>query len=369
MFISHQISYYQVMKNESLTDEKKAGFLGNYSPVKLLIISLISAVFILYPNIAIFAWERNFLDKSKYAAHFWFFIFRYLYFSGFVWVLLSYNLQKIKTVTIKKRILNTLILTLVSYLVYISVSYLLSPKPEWISGLLLFQFFVTFVFCALIGHVSYLYSEKSRRDHEIEQLKIENLKSRYNALTNQINPHFFFNSLNGLTSVIRKNKEDALEYVNKLSDVFRYILQSDKKGLIILGEELEFVNSFLYMLEIRFANKLIFRINVPDDKKDLKIPILSLLPLIENVVMHNTIDSEHKMEVIICINDKSELSVSNPVFPKLYSSESTGTGLKNLDNRFMLLMNSKIRIVENKSRFTVYLPLKSKEDESVDCGG
>jgi LytS/YehU family sensor histidine kinase len=199
-------------------------------------------------------------------------------------------------------------------------------------------------------------------------LKVENLQSRYDALTNQINPHFFFNSLNGLTSVIRKkNPEDALEYVNKLSDVFRYILQSDKKGLVSLGEELEFLKAFFYMMEVRFANKLIFKINVPDDKKDLRIPVLSLLPLVENVVIHNTIDSEHNMVINVSLDQQEELSVSNPVFPKLVPSDSNGTGLKNLENRFSLLMNTHIRVNNDGNRFTVYLPLKKQEDENTDC--
>ena len=214
-----------------------------------------------------------------------------------------------------------------------------------VSRLMLFQFFVMFIYCTLIGHVSNLYSEQRQKEQEIEHLKIENLQSRYDALTNQINPHFFFNSLNGLTSLIRKkNEENTLEYVNKLSDVFRYILQSDKKGLVTLGEELEFVKAFRYMMEVRFANKLVFKIKVPDEKRDLKIPVLSLLPLIENVVMHNTIDSEHQMEVNICLNEESELVSVKSGFPKLIPPDTNGTGLKNLENRFLLLMNRQIRI-------------------------
>jgi LytS/YehU family sensor histidine kinase len=213
-----------------------------------------------------------------------------------------------------------------------------------------------------VGHVSYLNSEQIRKEQEIEQLKIEKLQSRYDALTNQINPHFFFNSLNGLTSLIRKkNEENALEYVNKMSDVFRYILQSDKKGLVKLGEELDFVTAFFYMMEIRFANKLVFNINVPCEKRDLKIPVLSLLPLIDNVVVHNIIDSEHKMEVNICLNDQMELSVSNPIYPKLSPPVTNGTGLKNLENRFSLLMDKQIRIVNDGIRYAVYLPLKQKK--------
>jgi LytS/YehU family sensor histidine kinase len=218
-----------------------------------------------------------------------------------------------------------------------------------------------YIFCTLIGHVSHLYSVQRGKEQEIEQLKIENLQSRYDALTNQINPHLFFNSLNGLTSLIRKkNEENTLEYVNKLSDVFRYILQSDKKVLVTLEEELQFVQAFRYMMEVRFANKLVFNIDVDISKRALKIPVLSLLPLIDNVVVHNTIDSEHKMEVKIWLNDQMELVVSNPVFPKLSPPSTNGTGLKNIENRFSLLMNKQIRIENDDKIFSVYLPLKSE---------
>ncbi len=345
----------------------KLDLLEKYSPFKLLLISLISAVFVIYPNIAFFSYEHNYLGEAKHVAHLLFFIFRYLFFSVLIWLLLRQNLLEIKTPFLRKRLIQTFLITGLSYLIYICFSILLSPKPEWISGVLLFQFFVTFIFCTLIGHVAYLYSEQRRKEQEIEQLRIENLQSRYVALTNQINPHFFFNSLNGLTSLIRKkNEENALEYVNKMSDVFRYILQSDKKGLVTLGEEMDFVAAFFYMMEIRFANKLVFNFHIPEENKNLKLPVLSLLPLIDNVVVHNTIDSEHKMVVQICLNSQMELLVSNPLFPKLSQANTNGTGLKNLENRFSLLMNKQIRVKNDGIRFTVYLPLKLEKDENTD---
>jgi len=190
-------------------------------------------------------------------------------------------------------------------------------------------------------------------------LKTENLQSRYEALTNQINPHFFFNSLNGLSSLIRKkNNENTLSYINKLSDVFRYILQSENKGLVTLGEELEFIQAFRYLMEIRFANKLVFEVKVNKNFLNLKIPVLSLLPLIDNVVVHNTIDSDHKMKVSVWLNDKMEVVISNPIYPKLTPPETNGTGLRNLENRFLLLMSKKIRIENDGKTFIVYLPLK-----------
>jgi LytS/YehU family sensor histidine kinase len=244
---------------------------------------------------------------------------------------------------------------------YFFTSSYYNPKPDWHSGLLFLQFFVILIFCTLTGHLFFLYSEHRKKEKEIEQLKIENLQSRYDALTNQIHPHFFFNSLNGLTSLIRKkNEKDTLDYVDKMSDVFRYILQSENKGLITLEEELEFVQAIRYMMEVRFANKLEFDIRVDKSKMNLKIPVLSMVPLIDNVVVHNIIDSQHKMKVTITLNNQTELVVSNPVFPKLSEPVTTGTGLKNLENRFMLLINKHIRVENDGITFHVFLPLKEE---------
>jgi len=343
---------------------------SKYSPFRILMVSLISALFIIYPNITIFSLEREHLGVAKHTAHLLYFVFRYLYFSGMIWLLIGFNVRKIKQSVLGKRFVYSFLIAAAGYLVYIGFSLLLSPKPEWLSGMLAFQFLVMFVLSALTGHVTFLNAEQRRKEKEIEHLRIENLQSRYNALSNQINPHFFFNSLNGLTSVIRKkDEENALEYVNKLSDVFRYILQSDKKGLVTLDEELEFVKAFSYMMEIRFANKLVFTIDVKDEMRELRLPVLSLLPLIENVALHNTVDSDHPMIVTISMNPALELAVSNPVFPKLSPPDTNGTGLRNLDHRFSMLMKSHIRIVDDGTRFTVYLPLKKEENEDTDSRG
>jgi sensor histidine kinase YesM len=335
-------------------------FLNKYTtPLRLLFISLFISLFTIYPNIACISWDLNHIDKSEHASYLLFFAFRYIYFWLIIWLILLFNLKKIVTSVFRKRLFQNILATGLAYLAYICVSVLLSSRADCFTGMLLFQFFVVCIICTFTGHLSYMYSEQIIKEKEIEKLKFENLKSRCDALTNQINPHFFFNSLTGLTTLIRKkNEENSLEYVNKMSDVFRYVLQSDKKGLVTLGEEMDFVKAFFYMMEIRFANKLFFNINVANEKKDLKLPVLSLLPLIDNVVMHNTIDRDHKMEVNIWLNDKTELVVSNPVFPKLASSDTNGTGLKNLENRFSLLMNKQIRIENDGKVFHVYLPLK-----------
>ena len=150
-------------------------------------------------------------------------------------------------------------------------------------------------------------------------------------------------------------------YVHELSDIFRYILQSDKRGLVTLKEELEFIQSFRYVMEVRFANKLVFSIQVDEAMQDeLTLPVLSLLPLVENVTVHNRIDSEHKMEITIRLNEQKELVVSNPIYPKLSPPDTNGTGLRNLESRFTLLMNRQIRIECDENTFRVYLPLSKQ---------
>ena len=112
-------------------------------------------------------------------------------------------------------------------------------------------------------------------------------------------------------------------------------------------------------MEVRFANKLTFSTHVDEQAMDdLSLPVLSLLPLVDNVINHNRIDSEHKMTIDISLNTAGELVVSNPVYPKLTPSFTNGTGLDNLEKRFMILMNKQIRVVQDDGWFRVYLPLK-----------
>jgi len=325
---------------------------------KLLLISLSATVFIHYTDIIGIPWILDFLKEDERQAYIWLMTFRGGYIFLLIFALTKINLHKMTTSSFIKRLLYNALICLVAFGICVLISIIFFSNASHFGSKLLFQFLLVCILSALMGHIYRLYSLQLKKDQEIEHLKIENLQSRCDALANQINPHFFFNSLNGLTALIRKHNDDkTLEYVNKLSDVFRYILQSDKKGLVTLEEELNFVQSFRYMMEVRFASKLTFDIAVDPAILNCKLPVLSILPLIDNVVVHNIIDSEHKMTVAIRQNEKKELVVSNPVYPKLSPPETNGTGLRNLKNRFQLLMNKPIRIENNGDMFSVYLPL------------
>jgi LytS/YehU family sensor histidine kinase len=210
-----------------------------------------------------------------------------------------------------------------------------------------------------IGYIYFLFDKQRKREQELEQLQINSLESQLHALSNQINPHFFFNSLNGMSALIRKNdKEKSLLYVNKLSDIFRYILQSEHRGLVTLREELAFVDAYRHVLVVRFANKLDFKIDVDEQWLDYQLPVLSLLPLVENVSVHNIIDSEHHMTVHIFTNEKGELVVSNKLMPKLNPPLTNGSGIANLSARYHLLMGKDVKVEEVDGMFQVIAPLQ-----------
>jgi len=329
-----------------------------YSPLKLILISLGCALFVIYPEVTWIPWELSRLEEAGKSGYIAFFVFRYIYYALFVFLLFIINLKKITTSSFTKRLWHNLLISVVAFAIYGVIYYLTFSRLSHLGSLMLSQFAMMCVLATLMGHIITLYTEQRTKEKELEQLKVENLQSRCDALTNQINPHFFFNSLNGLTSLIRKkDNEVTLTYVNKLSDVFRYILQSDKKGLVTLEEELEFVEAFRYMMEIRFANKLEYHVEVAPEMLSYKLPVLSILPLLDNIVVHNMIDSNHKMTINISLNEDKELIVSNPIYPKLSSPVTNGTGLQNLENRFSLLMNKQIRVENDGTTFRVYLPL------------
>ena len=322
------------------------------------LISLICALFMLYPNIAWFLCDLSFVPQEDRIWFYVYFIFRALWFWALIWLLIWLNLNRIRTKNVIKRMFWNLLMSMGGFVVFELVT--IAYHYDTFISILIFQFIVIGLLTSMIGYIYLLMIDQHEKEREIERLQIESLQSRCDALMNQINPHFFFNSLNGISSLIRKEEDDekVLEYVSKLSDVFRYILQSDRKGLVTLDEELKFAEAFSHVMEVRFANKLTFDVDVPEGKRNLTLPVLSLIPLLENVTVHNIIDSEHQMNVRIYLNSSSELVVSNPVYPKLTEPDTNGIGLKNLQSRFELLTGKEIKIKTDGSMFEVRLPLK-----------
>lgn len=204
----------------------------------------------------------------------------------------------------------------------------------------------------------HLFDKKQEMKLEYEKIKVKQLQSSYNALMGQINPHFFFNSLNGLNSLIRAGEQEkTLEYLEGLSNVFRYILQSNHKTLVSLDEELQFVKAYTYLLGVRYEHKLFFSIQVEETYLRKKLPILSLLPLIENAVKHNVISKRHPLQIQIYTKSDNWLVILNSIRPKMEETVGHGIGLKNLRERYRMLTGRNIQIANANGCFEVFLPL------------
>ena len=251
--------------------------------------------------------------------------------------------------------------------------YCVAPVTEWHSGRIVMNFmggrmfdYMLLLKCSFAVVVSLLYSRIyvliSQRQAvvvENERLKNENLTTRYNLLVGQINPHFFFNSLNSLAMLVReKHDQKALTYIDQLSYTFRYIIQNGQSMLMTLDEELKFLEAYSYLFKIRYADKLFFDIDVDEKYLGWKLPAFSLQPLIDNAVKHNSITRTKPFHISVR-TEEGLLVVSNPKVPKLEPEPSTGIGLENLRNRWNLITGSDIEIVDDGATFSVRMPLQN----------
>lgn len=239
-------------------------------------------------------------------------------------------------------------------------------EPNFMSGrlldyMLLLKCSFALVVSMLYGRIYVLISQRQAVVVENERLKNENLTTRYDMLVGQINPHFFFNSLNSLAMLVREKQDaKALTYIDQLSYTFRYIIQNGQSTLMTLAEELQFAEAYSYLFKIRYADKLFFDIDVEEQYLDWRLPSLSLQPLIGNAVKHNAITRSNPFHVSIR-TEGSYLVVSNPKIPKLTPEPSTGIGLENLRNRWQLITGRGIEVVDTGREFVVRMPLQSPD--------
>jgi len=190
-----------------------------------------------------------------------------------------------------------------------------------------------------------------------EQLKRQNVESQLEILKNQVKPHFLFNSLNTLTSLIPEEPDLAVDYVQKLSKVYRYILEIKDKKLIPLQEELDCIKAYLFMLKIRFGENLQTKIDEAGlDFNDHIVP-LSLQLLVENAVKHNIISNKKPLLIKIHKGGNDSLMVSNNLQKKDQIMPSTGTGLANIKSRYEILSKKEVEVIVTENDFTVALPL------------
>lgn len=292
-------------------------------------------------------------------------LYRLIFFFLFSWAVLELNANlsysklkvsssmRIVILVLVNIIFLLLVLTLFKNLYPILMGSELAPRDKGFSNFTYANLLIALFF---IGRILRLQIDKQESRIENEHLKQQSLQNELMALKNQIDPHFLFNSLNSLTSLIREN-EKATQFVKKLSYMYRYILQSGESDLVTIKEELKFLESYTYLIRTRYRDRFSIDIQIANKYLETKIPPLALQLLVENAVKHNEISGTNPLNVRIFTKDDT-LFVENIVKLRTTITEGTKNGLLNLKKRYILLRKQALTVRNENGIFSVQLPLK-----------
>jgi LytS/YehU family sensor histidine kinase len=199
---------------------------------------------------------------------------------------------------------------------------------------------------------------------ETEQLKKEYLHSQLLGLKSQMNPHFLFNSLNTLSSLIHEDSEKAEDFLDHMSKVYRYLLRNNEDPLVTLQKELDLISSYFFLLKKRHGEALDIQVNIPAEYLNAEIPPLTLQMLIENTVNQNTLTKKEPIKIIVAVDD-GKLSIIHNVQPKLYGTTESDEAIENIANKFRLLTQKEIEIKELEGKRVILLPLLEQKELST----
>ncbi|MET3539523.1 sensor histidine kinase YesM [Pontibacter aydingkolensis] len=226
-------------------------------------------------------------------------------------------------------------------------------KQDWRSmvvGPLIITFFIS-----MFGHSRSFLLGWRQTAINAERLQKESIASQYESLKAQVNPHFLFNSLNALTSLVETDQKLAVKFIRKLSEVYRYVLDSRQKEVVPLPEELSFLESYIYLQKIRHGKSLLVQNELPQDSNLMVVP-LALQMLLENAIKHNIALEEEPLQVQLYL-EGNYLVVQNNVQERRIREESTGTGLANIEARYSYLTNKPVQVQRTAQEFIVKLPI------------
>jgi len=234
---------------------------------------------------------------------------------------------------------------------FLKVSIPKSDKTALIIGSLLITFMISSIYASVAFFIQW--KENLLRTQALEKA---NLEARYDTLRNQVNPHFLFNSLNTLLMLVNENPV-ASKYVESISEIMRYMLQSRDKDAVLLRDELKIARDYVFIQQSRFGDKLQVGFDVPEMFFHYAIPPLALQMLLENALKHNIVSKEDPLYVKIYVHENAFVVVENTVKTKIDKDPSTGVGLDNIRNRYLHLTGNDILVKHENSKFVVMLPL------------
>jgi len=261
---------------------------------------------------------------------------------------------------IKMILANTvLILAVFLPINYLGVKLNFGSYPEKYPPIAIYFLILNNIFTSLfvllyINSKNFLFSWK-KAVLKSQELSKQQVKFELLALKNQINPHFLFNNLNTLSHLVSEDNSKAEEYIFEFSKIYRYLLDEKKEDLVIIEKEFNMLNSFIYLLDIKYGNNINF-IFKKTEFKNFKIATFTLQLLIENAVKHNVITDDSKLYINLFIENKF-LIVKNNVLEKPKNIYSSGIGLNNIINRYKLLIDKSVIIEDSEVTFIVKIPL------------
>jgi len=302
---------------------------------------------------------QNFLIGSL-----WAFIICITQWSGLV---LIFYLIDLRIKWIEQPVLRSIvgIVTMVGYSVFAFIAvqftmfyilYRIVPADAWqsVSHSIIYVLLISFIISLTFTAIDFFKAWKKALINA-GKLKAEMMAYKYESLRNQINPHFLFNSFNVLSDLVYADQAMAVKFIQQMSDLFRYVLDSRDKELVPLTEEVDFMRSFTYLLKTRFEDKLNIIVDLQAEPGEYIVP-MTLQLLVENAVKHNEISEAYPLSIIIRKNG-NYLEVENSLQIKVVGGDSKSTGLKNIEQQFGFFTDKLIEINNSNGKFLVRVPI------------
>jgi two-component system, LytTR family, sensor kinase len=280
----------------------------------------------------------------------------------FVWVVHIYFTIKFPSLNNFKRFFYTYSVNVVMRLLAFFIDPIFDiPKPDFAERYIAYPIITSFalnaIIMAIVNSIVNSY-KKAAAEKQVNELKFQNSEAQKQVLMQQLQPHFLFNALSNLKSLIKENANDAEAYTIKLSEFLRYSVEAHKNELISVEKELDFTKDYIDLQKVRFDNAFDYTIDIPNAILQSQVPILALQILVENIFKHNYFTEKNPLTFSISFMDNN-IQVWNKK-TSLRLSEKTRTGLDNLQKRYLLTMNKSITIIDTETDFTVQIPILEK---------
>ncbi len=208
---------------------------------------------------------------------------------------------------------------------------------------------------------------KAFNENKVKEQKIiaGTANAKFESLKNQIDPHFLFNSLNVLSSLIEENPDNAKKFTTSLSKIYRYVLEQKDKDLVTVQEELNFAKTYMNLLKMRFENSISFELSENYDNPEARVVPLSLQLLLENTIKHNIVSEQKPLHIKIFVKD-NYLVIQNDLQKKEILQDRQGVGLQNIISRYAILTQRKVIVNQSEKEFAVHLPILTKQVSIMD---